>query len=36
MSSALKILAEVGTEEDLRRMGVDCRKGVLTALRGEV
>ena len=32
-SSALKSLAEMGTEDDLIRKGVDCRKGVLIALR---
>ena len=31
-SSALKSLAEIGTEDDLIRKGVDCRKGVLIAL----
>jgi len=34
ISSALKSLASMGIEEDLRRKGVDCRKGVLIALRG--
>ena len=32
-SSALKSLAEMGTEDDLIQKGVDCRKGVLIALR---